>query len=172
MEHGFEWGGDWENAKDYIIQMNEDLESVDHVIKTGNIMADAIVNSKVSLAKKKDIRLNVTARIPKEIPMTDVEFCVVFGNIMDNAIEACEKNQKEKRIICRIAREADEVNIFVENSIEQSVLAENQSLETTKEKKDQHGMGHLIVEEQVKRLGGMVEYYEDEMFCVHVYLPV
>ena len=81
----------WENARDYIVQMNEDLESIDHVIKTGNIMADAIVNSKVSLAKKKDIKLDVTAKIPKEIPMTDVEFCVVFGNIMDNAIEACEK---------------------------------------------------------------------------------
>ena len=63
-------------------------------------MADAIVNSKVSLAKKKDIRLNVTARIPKEIPMTDVEFCVVFGNIMDNAIEACEKlTSKENKFI-------------------------------------------------------------------------
>lgn len=36
----------------------------------------------------------------------------------------------------------------------------------------QHGMGHLIVEEQVKRLGGMVEYYEDEMFCAHIYLPM
>lgn len=80
-----------------------------------------------------------------------------------------------KMSICKekgIARETDEVNIFVENGIEQSVLAENQLLETTKEKKDQHGMGHLIVEEQVKRLGGMVEYYEDEMFCAHVYLPM
>lgn len=33
-------------------------------------------------------------------------------------------------------------------------------------------MGHMIVEEQVKKLGGMVEYYEDEMFCAHVYLPM
>ena len=89
----------WENARDYIVQMNEDLESIDHVIKTGNIMADAIVNSKVSLAKKKDIKLDVTAKIPKEIPMTDVEFCV-FGNIMDNAIEACEKlASKENKFI-------------------------------------------------------------------------
>ena len=95
-----------------------------------------------------------------------------FKSLGSKRYIACEKNKKEKRIICRIAREADEVNIFVENSIEQLVLAENQSLETTKDKKDQHGMGHLIVEEQVKRLGGMVEYYEDEMFCAHVYLPV
>ena len=61
---------------------------------------------------------------------------------------------------------------MAQNAIEQLVLAENQSLETTKDKKDKHGMGHLIVEEQVKRLGGMVEYYEDEMFCAHVYLPM
>lgn len=37
---------------------------------------------------------------------------------------------------------------------------------------DELVMGHLIVEEQVKRLGGMVEYYEDEMFCAHIYLPM
>lgn len=96
----------------------------------------------------------------------------ILFNLLDNAIEACEKNKKEKRIVCQIAREADEVNIFLENSIDQSVLAENPSFETTKDKKDQHGMGHLIVEEQVKRLGGMVEYYEDEMFCAHIYLPM
>ena len=100
----------------------------------------------------------------------------IFHNKMsickEKAIEACEKNKKEKRIVCRINREVDEVNIFVENSIEQSVLEENPSLETTKRKKEQHGMGHMIVEEQVKKLGGMVEYYEDEMFCAHVYLPM
>ena len=78
----------------------------------------------------------------------------------------------KRESFARYAREADEVNIFLENSIDQSVLAENPSFETTKDKKDQHGMGHLIVEEQVKRLGGMVEYYEDEMFCAHIYLPM
>ena len=101
-----------------------------------------------------------------------IALCGYVIYMMITISKKSEKNQKEKRIICRIAREADEVNIFVENSIEQSVLAENQLLETTKDKKDQHGMGHLIVEEQVKRLGGMVEYYEDEMFCAHVYLSV
>lgn len=106
----------WENARDYIVQMNEDLESIDHVIKTGNIMADAIVNSKVSLAKKKDIKLDVTAKIPKEIPMTDVEFCVVFGNIMDNAIEACEKlASKENKFFCTPLKDLD--YIFLRNRI-------------------------------------------------------
>ena len=111
----------WENARDYIVQMNEDLESIDHVIKTGNIMADAIVNSKVSLAKKKDIKLDVTAKIPKEIPMTDVEFCVVFGNIMDNAIEACEKlaSKENKFIRVYIGVFKKQFYMFVSNSTDQ-----------------------------------------------------
>ena len=125
----------------------------------------------MSVCKEKgiDISCDITGSVKC---LDDMGVGSILFNLLDYAIEACEKNKKEKRIICRIAREADEVNIFVENSIEQSVLAENQLLETTKDKKDQHGMGHLIVEEQVKKLGGMVEYYEDEMFCAHVYLPV
>ena len=63
---------EWEQAKAYISQMNDELGKVDHVIKTGNIMADAIVNSKVSLAKTRKIELDVTAKIPKTLPVSDV----------------------------------------------------------------------------------------------------
>ena len=132
---------------------------------------NAVINEKFTAAEKKGIE--TTCKILITIPeYLEYDLSILLSNLLDNAIEACEKNKKEKRIVCQIAREADEVNIFLENSIDQSVLAENPSFETTKDKKDQHGMGHLIVEEQVKRLGGMVEYYEDEMFCAHIYLPM
>ena len=132
---------------------------------------NAVFHNKMSICKEKgiDISCNITGSVKC---LDDMGVGSILFNLLDNAIEACEKNKKEKRIVCQIAREADEVNIFLENSIDQSVLAENPSFETTKDKKDQHGMGHLIVEEQVKRLGGMVEYYEDEMFCAHIYLPM
>lgn len=125
----------------------------------------------MSICKEKgiDISCDITGSVKC---LDDLVVGSILFNLLDNAIEACEKNQKEKRIVCRINRETDEVNMFIENNIEQSVLAGNPSLETTKQKKDRHGMGHLIVEEQVKKLGGMVEYYEDKMFCAHVYLPV
>ncbi|MFR0961129.1 MAG: hypothetical protein ACLSGB_03795 [Dorea sp.] len=50
------------------------------------------------------------------------------------------------------------------------MLAENQLLETTKDKKDQHWHGTFDCRRTSEKLGGMVEYYEDEMFCAHVYL--
>ena len=47
--------GDWEAIKNYLDLLDTDLNTVDTVIKTGNAMTDAILNSKISLAKSKDI---------------------------------------------------------------------------------------------------------------------
>ncbi len=92
----------WEECISYISQINENLDSVDHMVKTGNVMADAIINSKISLAKSKNIKLDVTAKVPEELPISDVEFCIIFGNLMDNAIEACEKIFSEEKRFIRI----------------------------------------------------------------------
>lgn len=170
MEHLLE-KGEYESLDKYLKQfVSEELGEVRSIYSDSPII-NAVFHNKMSICKEKgiDISCNITGSVKC---LDDMGVGSILFNLLDNAIEACEKNKKEKRIVCQIAREADEVNIFLENSIDQSVLAENPSFETTKDKKDQHGMGHLIVEEQVKRLGGMVEYYEDEMFCAHIYLPM
>ena len=170
MEHLLE-KGEYESLDKYLKQfVSEELGEVRSIYSDSPII-NAVFHNKMSICKEKgiDISCNITGSVEC---LDDMGVGSILFNLLDNAIEACEKNKKEKRIVCQIAREADEVNIFLENSIDQSVLAENPSFETTKDKKDQHGMGHLIVEEQVKRLGGMVEYYEDEMFCAHIYLPM
>lgn len=89
-----------DQAKEYIMQMDKDLSDVDHMVRSGNIMADAVLNSKLSLARSKDISVNATAKIPEILPVSDTEFCVIFGNLLDNAIEACEKIvEKDNRFI-------------------------------------------------------------------------
>ena len=55
--------GDIEAIKDYLNKLDEDLATVDTVIKTGNTKADAILNSKISLAKSKDITVKVDAQV-------------------------------------------------------------------------------------------------------------
>ena len=52
-------------------------------------MADAILNSKLNVAEKMNIKLNVKANVPDKLPMSDVELCSMLGNILDNAVEAC-----------------------------------------------------------------------------------
>lgn len=94
--------GKIEQGKEYIMQMDKDLEDIDHIVKTGNVMADAILNSKLTLARSKNITVNATAKIPEKLPVTDTEFCVILGNLLDNAIEACEKIQEENDRFIRI----------------------------------------------------------------------
>ena len=75
----------------YLDDLADDLTQADTSIKTGNVMADAVLNSKISVASQKGIRLNVKAHIPNGVAMTDVELCSILGNLLDNAMEACEK---------------------------------------------------------------------------------
>ena len=50
-----------EQMRSYLLTLNEDLTTVDTVIKTGNVMLDAVLNSKLSLIKAKNIAINVKA---------------------------------------------------------------------------------------------------------------
>lgn len=51
-------------------------------------MADAIINSKVSLARSRDIDVSIDAHIPIKLKMSELDLCCILGNLFDNAIEA------------------------------------------------------------------------------------
>jgi Signal transduction histidine kinase regulating citrate/malate metabolism len=161
---------EWEHALAYISQMNEDLTSVDHVVKTGNVMADAIVNSKVAMVKRKGIRLDVTAKVPERLPISDVEFCVIFGNLMDNAIEACEKvASKEKRFI----------RIYIGQFKKQFYLSVTNATNQTKRtgryyslKGEGHGFGLYRIDKIVKGKNGYLNRKDEPgVFATEIMLP-
>ena len=74
----------------YLGQLDESLSQVDQVIKTGNLMADAILNSKLGLMKSRNIHTDVTVHVPEQMKTSDMDLCVLVGNLLDNAIEACD----------------------------------------------------------------------------------
>ena len=78
--------GDWAAIRRYLDLLDEDLTTVDTVIKTGNPMADAILNSKISLAKAKGITVVADAQIPVRLRSSEIDLCCIIGNLFDNAI--------------------------------------------------------------------------------------
>ena len=90
---------DWDAIRHYLELLDEDLTTVDTVIKTGNAMTDAILNSKISLAKAKKIQVVADAYIPLELKLSEIDLCCIIGNLFDNAIEASMKLPEEQRII-------------------------------------------------------------------------
>ena len=80
--------GDLEAVSSYLTELGDNLKHVDSAIKTGNVLADAIINSKISLAKSQEIQVRVDAHIPVKLSISDVDLCVILGNLFANAIEA------------------------------------------------------------------------------------
>lgn len=91
-----------EQMRSYLLTLNEDLTTVDTVIKTGNVMLDAVLNSKLSLIKAKNIAINVKAVVPANLSISDVDLCVIIGNLLDNAMEACEKQEETSGRFIRV----------------------------------------------------------------------
>ncbi len=91
--------GDLDGLKRYLDKLDTDLNTVDTVIKTGNAMADAILNSKISLARAKHITVHVDAHIPVKLNMSELDLCVILGNLFDNAMEASMALPEEARMI-------------------------------------------------------------------------
>lgn len=160
----------WKECMAYILQMNQDLSNVDHVIKTGNVMADAIVNSKISLAKTKDISLDVTAKVPEELPISDVEFCVLFGNLMDNAIEACEKIVSKDERFIRVY-----IGTFKKQFYISVINATNQKKRTKKYytlKGEGHGFGLQRIDKIIRERNGYLNRKDEpNVFATEIMLP-
>ena len=66
-------------------------------IKTGNRMADAILGSKISLARAKRIPVTIDAHVPFALSVSQVDLCAILGNLFDNAIEATLPLPEEER---------------------------------------------------------------------------
>lgn len=90
---------DWDALRGYLDELETDLSSVDTVVKTGNPMADAILNSKISLARAQGIPVRADAHIPVALALSELDLCVILGNLFDNAIEASLALPEEGRLI-------------------------------------------------------------------------
>ena len=131
----------------------------------------SLLNSKLSVAEQKSIQLNVKAHIPKGIEMTDVEMCSVLGNLLDNAIEACEKLPCDKRFLrVYIDKFKGQFYLSVQNS-SPSIQRDKGIFRTTKA--GTHGFGLFRIDRIAKKYGGYVNrQYEEGVFATELLLPL
>lgn len=136
----------------YLDELEEDLKSVDTLIKSGHHMVDAILNAKFSLAKKKAISLDVTVKPLAKLPFSDVDLCVILGNLMDNALEACEKIPEEQRFIrLYLDTKGEQLYLSIQNSAKEILNFEERNY--ISQKRGNHGLG-------MKRVALLVDKYQ------------
>lgn len=163
--------GNYDKLSDYLNELADDLDTVDTVIKTGNVMADAILNSKLNVAEKMNIKLNVKANVPDKLPMSDVELCSMLGNILDNAVEACGTLPEEERFMrVYIGKLKGQLYLSVQNSVGKVRKSKNTYLST---KEGEHGYGLFRIDRVAKKYGGYVNRQNEEgVFATEIMVPL
>ena len=164
--------GDNEGLKEYLDKLDTDLNTVDLVVKTGNAMADAILNSKISLAKSKGIEVVVDAQIPVKLKMSEIDLCRIIGNLFDNAIEASMELPVDKRLI-RIYMDMKGTQLYISftNFTAQGKRRKVGGLFKTT-KGEGHGFGLVSMDAIVERLDGYLSRNsEDGAFTTEILIP-
>ena len=137
---------------------------------TGNGIVDAILADKQSMAKTNNIKIIFSGSVPpNSIAPTDL--CIIFGNTLDNAIEACEKisDDIEKIIFVTCRCNSGFVFIDITNPVAEDVVINGINVETSKPDKASHGYGLYSLNKTVKKLDGEVKLScENKIFKVEI----
>ena len=164
--------GNMDAIKAYLDELDTDLNTVDTVVKTGNAMADAILNSKISLAQSKCITVHCDAHIPVKLKMSELDLCCIIGNLFDNAIEASVKLPPEQRLI-RVYMDMKNTQLYI--SFTNFTAGKKMKKEGTlfrSTKGDGHGFGLVRIDAIVERLEGYISRNsEDGAFTTEILLP-
>lgn len=164
--------GDWEAVRAYLDALETDLAAVDTVLKTGNPMADAILNSKISLARSKGITVRADASVPVALGLSELDLCVILGNLFDNAIEASLALPQDRRLIrVYIDMKGEQLYIsFTNFTAGKKRSKTGDRFRTTKG--EGHGFGLVRIDTVVERLGGWLSRNsEDGAFTTEILLP-
>ncbi len=155
---------EWEKIDDYLKNMERiALDAVGDM--TGNKAVDALLYQKRKQAEEENIKWECDAQIPKGCCINEFDLCVLFGNILDNALEACERMQSsESRFINIQAKTVKKCFLFeVKNSMDLTEKYEDGY---------EHGIGLLNVDDVVNKYNGAVNIEaKNGIFVISILMP-
>lgn len=157
-----------------IESINNQLAIYDSIVKTGNDYLDIVLTDKSLYCESKDIRLTVMADAEKLNFLSDMEIYSIFGNILDNAVEAVINLEPEKRVISLSVKGNDGILcIHSDNFYGTPILKDGERVKTSKSDKTQHGFGLLSIKRVVDKYNGAMTIDADgEIFSIDIILPI
>ena len=162
-----------DRVDDYLVKLDEDLTSVDKLIRSGNVMVDAILNSKLSLAKTRKITIRAKAIVPVELTISEIDLCVVIGNLLDNAMEACLRMEDESARFIRVYIDIKKDHLYLSVTNTSGGAPKKSGGRYASSKGGTHGFGLLRVDRIVDKYSGYVKRHDEEgAFTTEIMLPL
>ena len=164
--------GEYGKLESDMKQMAE-LESLNGllVVNTQNSIIDSFVNNQYAVAKEKGIDFRVKIDVPAELPFAGEDLCVILGNALDNAIEACERGQVSKPwISIKLIYDGANLLMTLENSFDGTIRKNKKGMQISrKANSQQHGIGTYSIQRVVQKYHG---YYHVEVMEKEYHLEI
>ena len=163
-------------VRDYTRQLLSQFDSFETMVSTGNTAADALISEKMLLARLDQISFNVCMDLQSLDFVSPVDIVSIFGNALDNAMEAVRALPAEKRrVYLKSVNTPGFVTLIISNPYETLVRDDDGNLVTTKEDRDNHGIGLKSIRHAAERYDGVIRVRQDEsrqLFDLTVLLPL
>lgn len=147
---------DGQELSEKIGAMCKEFEQIDEKQYSDNPIVDSVLRIKFGRAKVRGIKVETSIRIPKQMQLDHGDIGVLYGNLVDNAVEACSKVPEGQRFV------------KIENKYQSGILLliitnsktgkKNKSLKTTKKDNIRHGHGVQSVRKVVEKYNGTVSF--------------
>lgn len=163
---GYLDAGDLAGSRQHLAGISDHFKSASLAINTGNNALDAILSAKRALAENHGIRFTSKLRVQENLPIAPEDLCIIFGNALDNAIEACDRlpADAERAISLHLLQDAHTLTCIITNTAPSRRSA---SFVTSKTDKAQHGFGLNNIREALDKYGVTPEItWEDGRFTL------
>lgn len=168
----------FEESKKYITEINSRISNMDNIIETNHPVITALITMKTNKALEDNIDIDFDINLPNKLPLDFVDLSIIIGNLIDNAIEACQLVEEDikRQIKLSIDVKGKFLIIGVNNAKKESIEVDTKDIMkrfTTKEDNKNHGYGLGNVEYVVKHYNGVM-HLEDigNKFKVYISLPI
>lgn len=164
---------DIEAARQYIKSSDEYINTLEGY-RTGSCILDALLDEKSAKAERSNTKIEFSGSIV-QYSLEDVDLCIIFGNAIDNAIEACEKLQSDipKIISVNIHQQKHVISVLISNPVAETPKIDNNMIATAKGDTVNHGFGLYSINRTVKKYNGSYELScGEKLFTIKICLSV
>ncbi len=161
---------DVDGATEYLNSLNIIITDNPIIFHTGNSTIDSLLSDKANYVKNSNINILFEGIIP-ECSIKPVELCIIIGNILDNAIESCQKINNSDLKVIKISSMQKQNFLFITitNPVNENVIINNDNIPTTKSDTETHGIGLYSVKQVLNNYNGHLHLScKDRIFTVEI----